>query len=75
MSFSAICFGTRGKIILQQWTLLADTQSVSEHAGVTPDPITGSSRSPSGALDVVLEVDEPPGYDDPQIPRITIDSA
>jgi len=52
-----------------------------EHAGVMPDPVTGSSRFPPGALDAVREEDNepsptaPPGYDYHLTPSITIDSA
>ena len=80
-NYSAICCGTRGKSFLQQWTSLTDIRSVSEHAGVPPDPVTGSSRFPPGALDTLREEDNlpsptaPPGYDDNLTPRITIDSA
>ncbi|KAI9451007.1 hypothetical protein BJY52DRAFT_135147 [Lactarius psammicola] len=51
-----------------------------EHAGVPPDPVTGSSRFPPGALDDVREEDNqpsptaPPDYDD-TMPRIVIDCA
>ncbi|KAH9016281.1 hypothetical protein EDB84DRAFT_742826 [Lactarius hengduanensis] len=49
------------------------------HAGVPPDPVTGSSRLPPGALDAVREEPSPgpsptapPNYDD-TFPRITVD--
>ncbi|KAH9045897.1 hypothetical protein EDB83DRAFT_1550700 [Lactarius deliciosus] len=52
-----------------------------EHAGVSPDPVTGSSRFLPGALDAVHEEPSPgpspiapPNYDD-TFPRITIDHA
>jgi hypothetical protein len=52
-----------------------------EHAGVPPDPVTGLSRFPPGALDAVREEDNqpspiaPPDYDDHLNPRITINAA
>jgi hypothetical protein len=81
INYSAICCGTRGKISYNRGASLADTQSVSEHAGVSPDPVTGMSRFPPGALDAVREEDNlpsptaPPDYEDHLTPRITINSA